>query len=134
KISGPLLDRIAIHLQVRAVPSRELNGPGRCSVPTSAAIRKTVWQAIDIQRERYAESHGIKRNAEVPFNLLERFCRMDKEAETFLSSAQRKLLFSARTRKNIILVSRTIADLDQSGDIKKIHIMEAVQYRPPARK
>ena len=131
KISGPLIDRIAIHVAVKPVEPRELDeetaGPGA----DSQEMRNEVLRVAEMQRERFKGQGGIKRNAGMPVSDLDRVCRMDREARELLSAAQRRLLFSARTRRNIIQVARTIADLDASEVIAVRHLAEAVQYRVP---
>jgi magnesium chelatase family protein len=131
KISGPLIDRIAIHVAVKPVDPRELDeetaGPGA----DSQEMRNEVLRVAEMQRERFKGQGGIKRNAGMPVSDLDRVCRMDREARELLSAAQRRLLFSARTRRNIIQVARTIADLDASEVIAVRHLAEAVQYRVP---
>jgi len=131
KISGPLLDRVAIHIQVCAVDPREMEPGGHPRGLGSEELREGVLRSFMIQRVRYRGMEGIRRNADVPVSRLEEFCPMTERAEQLLSDAQRKLLFSARGRRNIIQVARTIADLEGSGLIEDTHIGEAVQYRIP---
>jgi magnesium chelatase family protein len=97
----------------------------------SEELREGVLRSFMIQRVRYRGMEGIRRNADVSVSRLEEFCPMTGRAEQLLSDAQRKLLFSARGRRNIIQVARTIADLEGSGLIEDTHIGEAVQYRIP---
>jgi magnesium chelatase family protein len=131
KISGPLLDRISIQIHVRAVDPREWSAGSRRTATGSAELRRRVREAFDIQRERYRELEGVRRNADLGAPLLEKFCRMEPEAESLLAAVQAKLLFSARSRRNILQVARTIADLEHSELIRASHIGEAVQYRVP---
>jgi magnesium chelatase family protein len=88
-------------------------------------------RAYGIQRDRYRSLDGIRRNADLGASMLERFCRMEPGAARLLEGAQVKLLFSARSRRNILQVARSIADLEGSDPIRAAHIGEAVQYRVP---
>lgn len=132
KVSGPLLDRIAIHLSIMAVPPGMLSScvPGECD--GSAGMKEKVLRAVDIQNKRYAGEKKIRRNADLSLAGARKYCKMDPAGEFFLSAAQRRLKFSARSRKNIIQTARTISDLEQSLLITEKHISEAVQYRVPA--
>ncbi len=128
RISGPIIDRIAIHVMVRAL---EPAGLERCGErAASSGIREKVMKAYRIQRGRFEKAPGMRRNCDIPLSKAEDLCLMDGEAEKLLSAAQRKLLFSARSRRNILQVARTIADLSASKRIMPAHIGEAVQYRP----
>ncbi|MBN2184835.1 MAG: YifB family Mg chelatase-like AAA ATPase [Candidatus Krumholzibacteriota bacterium] len=129
KISGPLLDRIAIHLSVMAVPSGDLSAEDGEKNTGSGQLKKGVLAAVEFQRNRYAKDDHLKRNADLEIDEVKKYCRMEGPAEIFLFQAQKKLIFSMRTRKNIIQVARTIADLDQADLIRTHHIAEAVQYR-----
>ncbi len=129
KISGPILDRIAVHIPVRAVPSAELNGGASRPGPSSSSMREMVLGAVEMQKRRFAGEKGFRRNADIPLRMLGKYCNLDPGAEKILSSAQSKLLFSARSRKNIIQVARSIADLEGSEMTREPHIAEAVQYR-----
>ncbi|MBN2071643.1 MAG: YifB family Mg chelatase-like AAA ATPase [Candidatus Krumholzibacteriota bacterium] len=129
KISGPLLDRIAIHLSVTAVPQNELNRAGENELTGSAQLKEGVIIAAGIQRERYAKETGRYRNADVEMEKIDHYCPMARGAKAFLSNAQKRFRFSVRTRKKIIQVARTIADIDQARIICEEHIAEAIQYR-----
>jgi len=94
-------------------------------------MRRGVLAAVGIQRERFRDRPGVERNADAPVADLESSGLMEEEARGLLSAAQRRLLFSARSRRNIIQVARTIADLDASERIAARHLAEAVQYRVP---
>ncbi len=131
KVSGPLLDRIAIHVPVRAVDPRDMEHRSKRKETGSKEMRKGVLSAVQIQRDRYRGIDGVKHNADAPVSMLEDLCQIDEEAEELLSAAQRKLLFSARSRRNIIQVACTVADLEGSEFIRVRHIGEAVQYRVP---
>ncbi len=130
KISGPLLDRISIHIPVRAVePERfESDDEPRSS---SGEILREVLRAVGIQKDRYNGKGGYRRNADLPLYALDSFCPMEDEAWNLLDRAQRALRFSARSRRNIIQVARTIADLEAVDKIGPAHLAEAVQYRVP---
>jgi magnesium chelatase family protein len=128
KVSGPLLDRIAIHVAVRAVDPADLRAMPGDDGDGSAGMRERIALAIEIQRRRYAGIENLRRNGDLPDSRLDDFCPMGRDASELLHAAQLKLLFSARVRRNIIQVSRTIADLEGSGTITPVHIGEAVQY------
>jgi magnesium chelatase family protein len=131
KVSGPLIDRIAIHVPVRAVDPRDLERESEGTATGSGGMRDEVLGAVAMQRERFARTSGIKRNAEVPISAFDVLCPMERQAHELLAAAQRKLLFSARSRRNIVQVARTVADLEGSPVIAARHIAEAIQYRVP---
>ena len=127
KLSGPLLDRLDIHLDVPPVPVREL----RTELPaaeSSAAIRSRVVTARDRQRRRY-RAEGIYANAQLKPRLVKRYCGIDQPAQELLEQAMAKLRLSARAHGRILRVARTIADLADSERIETLHIAEAIQYR-----
>ncbi len=130
KISGPLLDRISIHIPVMAVePERfESNDEARTS---SDLILGKVLRAVGMQKNRYNGHGDYRRNADLPLYALDSYCPMEDDARHLLDRAQRALRFSARSRRNIIQVSRTIADLEEAEMICSAHVAEAVQYRVP---
>lgn len=127
KISGPLLDRIDLHVEVTPVPfnelSREQNGE------TSAAIRERVMKARDIQSERYKEFPGVYANAQISSKMLQQFCKINQAGDLLLKKAMEKLNLSARAYDRILKVSRTIADLSNSSEIKTEHLAEAIHFR-----
>ena len=127
KISGPLLDRIDIHVEVVPVPFRELSDD-RAS-EKSEAIRKRVVAARKIQDERYDGSKGIYCNAQMTSRQLRQICKLDEASQTLLKNAMEKLSLSARAYDRILKVARTIADLDSEAKIKTEHLAEAIQYR-----
>lgn len=131
KISGPLLDRIDIHIEVPPVEFSELTS----GIPeeSSAEIKKRVNKARLIQRERYKDL-GIKGNSGLNAFWLNKCCPMDDKAKNLLGRAFERMGLSARAYDRILKVSRTIADLDNSEIIKSSHIAEAVQYRSLDRK
>ena len=128
RISGPLLDRIDIHVDVPAVRFRELTGDPPADIEDSNAIRQRVINARERQRKRL-ESDGIFSNAAMTPRLIRRYCRIDSESETMLERAMSRLGLSARAYDRILKVSRTIADLENSDDIQSAHVSEAVHYR-----
>jgi magnesium chelatase family protein len=121
KISGPLLDRIDIHVEVPAVPFKELRG--ETVVTSSAEIRGRVEQARSVQQAR-----GFY-NAHVPARLVRKVSALDDAGERTLEMAVRRMGFSARAHDRILKVARTIADLDQSAGVSAKHVAEAIQYR-----
>lgn len=127
RISGPLLDRIDIHVEVVPVPFRELSGDRKSE--KSEAIRERVVAARKIQEMRYENSKGIYCNAQMTSKQLRQICTLDEAGNVLLKNAMEKLSLSARAYDRIIKVSRTIADLDSSDDIKPEHLAEAIQYR-----
>lgn len=126
KISGPLLDRIDLHIEVPAVKYDELEAkaPGE----SSAAIRERVERARQLQRERYKGS-GVFSNSQLTQELMEKYCRLDSEASALLRDAFETLGLSARAHNRILKVARTIADLAGEESIGLEHIAEAIQYR-----
>jgi magnesium chelatase family protein len=128
RISGPLLDRIDIHIDVPAVRFRDLAGDAPPDAEDSAAIRKRVIGARERQGARLAPD-GIFANAAMTPRLIRRFCRIDAESETMLERAMTRLGLSARAYDRILKVSRTIADLEDSDQIQSAHVSEAVHYR-----
>ena len=129
RISGPLLDRIDIHVDVPAVQFKELSGASAPEGEASDAIRDRVIRARDRQRERFRDEQAIYANAQMPPRLIRRYCRIDVESERLLESAMTRLGLSARAYDRILKVSRTIADLDDSEQIGASHLAEAVGYR-----
>ena len=125
KLSGPLLDRFDIHIQVPSVDYKKLEMRNN---ETSETIRKRINQARNIQIERYKDSE-IFSNAELTPKLMEKYCALDKESNLLLSQFFEKLNLSARAYSKILKVARTIADLDNCEKIEKMHLMEAIQYR-----
>lgn len=127
KVSGPLLDRIDLHVEVTPVPFNELTS--QQSSEHSEGIRERVLKARDIQTERFAEYTGIHSNAQMSSKQLKEICKIDGVGQTLLKTAMDKLNLSARAYDRILKVSRTIADLEGSEDIKPEHLAEAIQYR-----
>lgn len=127
RISGPLLDRIDIHIEVVPVPFREL--AEHRATERSEEVRQRVTKARNIQEERYKELPGIYSNAQMNSKLLRKFCQIDSTGQALLKNAMEKLGLSARAYDRILKVSRTIADLENSEQIQAQHLAEAIQYR-----
>src|SRR5580658_7330723 len=127
KISGPLLDRVDIHIEVPAVKYKELRGD--VEIESSAAVRERVLRARRRQLERFAAEKKIYSNAQMPPKLLRKCCAISAEGERLLENAIARLSLSARAHDRILKVSRTIADLDAAENIEPRHLGEAIQYR-----
>ena len=125
KISGPLLDRIDMHIEVPNVKFQNLQNTNQ---EKSKDIKARVNEARKLQLERYKE-YGIYSNSELNAKLIEKFCILEKDAKQILQKYFEKQNLSARAYSRIIKISRTIADLDKSENIKSEHILEALQYR-----
>jgi len=127
KISGPLLDRIDIHIEVPAVKYKELRG--EAEIEDSASVRERVVRARKMQLERYRGEKNLYANAQMPPKLIRKHCAISAEGEKRLESAIQKLALSARAHDRILKVSRTIADLEGADSIEPKHLSEAIQYR-----
>ena len=127
KVSGPLLDRIDIHLEVTPVPFKELTSEHLAE--KSEAVRDRVVAAREIQSKRFSVDEGIYCNAQMSSKQLQSICKLSEEEKQLLKTAMERLGLSARAYDRILKVSRTIADLDSSADIKTNHLAEAIQYR-----
>ena len=127
RISGPLLDRIDIHLEVTPVPFKELTS--KISGEKSETVRQRVVKAREIQAERFVNESGIYCNAQMSTKMLNTVCEITEEGRTLLKTAMERLGLSARAYDRILKVSRTIADLDGSENIRTEHLAEAIQYR-----
>lgn len=127
KVSGPLMDRIDLHIEVTplshsALAEKKLGEP-------SEAIRQRVMNARKIQEERYKDHKGIYCNAQMTTKLFRQYCDIDEECQNLMKMAMDKLGLSARAYDRILKVSRTIADLDNSEKITVVHLSEAINYR-----
>ncbi len=131
KISGPLLDRIDIHIEVEAVEYKKLSNQEQGE--SSKKIRERVNKAREIGRNRYKE-YGIYSNSELTPRLIDKYCKLGKREKEILKNAFEKLGFSARAYGKILKVARTIADLEEKENIETKHIAEAINYRNLDRK
>ncbi|WP_196895178.1 YifB family Mg chelatase-like AAA ATPase [Aureivirga marina] len=127
KISGPLLDRIDIHIEVTPVPFEKLADKRKGE--SSSEIRKRVIASRVLQTIRFEKEENIHYNAQMNTRLIRKFCPLSKESTNLLKNAMEKLNLSARAYDRILKVSRTIADLENSKEILESHISEAIQYR-----
>jgi len=127
KISGPLLDRIDLHVEVTPVAFNELSSSQQFE--KSGSIRERVIKAREIQEERYKNNDGVYANAQMSSKQLKEICVISTAGQNLLKVAMEKLNLSARAYDRILKVSRTIADLSGSEDIKPEHLAEAIQYR-----
>ena len=126
KISGPLLDRIDLHIEVPAVQYRDLKaGPAGTS---SDQMREQVIAARRIQQRRF-EGTGMLRNGQMTHRQIREFCKLDQEGEGLLKATMDEVGLSARAHDKILRVSRTIADLEDAMDITPAHVNEAINYR-----
>ena len=127
KISGPLLDRIDIHIEVTPVPFEKLSAERKGE--ESIQIRKRVISARAIQSQRFAAFEGTHYNAQMNTKQIREFCKLTGPCKELLKNAMQRLNLSARAYDRILKVARTIADLEHSTEIKDNHISEAIQYR-----
>ena len=127
KISGPLLDRIDIQVEVTPVPLQDLSSAPKGE--SSASIRERVVRARDVQTERFKEEKGVHCNAQMSARLIEKYARPDEAGSQLLARAMKNLNLSARAYERILKVARTIADLESAPQISAHHIGEAVGYR-----
>jgi magnesium chelatase family protein len=127
KISGPLLDRIDLHVEVTPVDFDQLSGIQKGE--PSATIRERVVEARERQTHRFKENEGMYCNAQMHSKQLREVCQVSKEGHELLKTAMERLNLSARAYDRILKVARTIADLEDSADIQNNHLAEAIQYR-----
>ena len=127
KISGPLMDRIDLHIEVPAVKFEEMSN--KRTGENCKSIRDRVVQARKFQGNRFSKVEGTYYNVQMNAKMIEQFCPIDATAKQLIKSAMEKFGFSARSYSRILKVARTIADLDRSNHIKANHIAEAISYR-----
>ena len=127
KISGPLLDRIDLQIEIVPVPFEKISD-AREGEP-SAAIRERVIAARKVQEERFKNEEGIYCNAQMTPKLIAKYATLDEASLAILKTAMARFNLSARAYDRILKVARTIADLDKSADIQAAHIAEAIGYR-----
>jgi magnesium chelatase family protein len=126
KVSGPIMDRIDLHLQLSPIKYSDWEALPRGE--TSGAVGERVHRAMAVQRRRFKES-GTRANAFMGVRELREHCRLPEGASGLLETAMNKLGFSARSLDKILKIARTLADLEVSSEIRKEHLMEAMQYR-----
>jgi magnesium chelatase family protein len=127
RISGPLLDRIDLHVEVVPVPFRELST--NSTAESSALVRQRVTQARRVQLERFCAYPGVHCNAMMNSRLLREHCRVNESGQQLLRSAMERLGLSARAYDRILKVARTIADMERASEIEPHHLAEAINYR-----
>ena len=127
KISGPLMDRIDLHVEVTPVSFNELSSERKSE--NSASIRERVIRAREIQAKRFEGSDGLYCNAQMEATKVQNICVISEAGKNLLKKAMTKLNLSARAYDRILKVSRTIADLAGSEEIKTEHLAEAIQFR-----
>jgi len=127
KVSGPLLDRIDIHIEVTPVPFEKLSDERKGEA--SVVIRNRVTLAREIQTQRFNKFDSIYYNAQMNTKQIRAFCKLDKGSKQLLKNAMERLNLSARAYDRILKVARTIADLNVSENVEGTHLSEAIQYR-----
>ena len=126
KLSGPLLDRIDIHIEVASVKYKDLESSRE--EENSSTIRERVNRARKVQLERY-KGLNIYSNSQLQASQISQYCKLDDKGRALLKNAFERLGLSARAHSRILKVARTIADMEESEDIKQQHLAEAIQYR-----
>ena len=132
KISGPLLDRIDLHVEVPLIDFRQLSS--REPTENSETVRERVQEGRARQQYRFRDAPGVRVNSDMGPGQVRRHCELDRESSTLLEQAMEQLNFSARAYDRILKVARTVADLDGSDLVRATHLMEAIQYRSLDRK
>jgi magnesium chelatase family protein len=127
KISGPLLDRIDLQIEVKPVPAYQLAGD--LAYEDSASVRERVIECRNIQTKRFEQNHSVHCNSQMNAQQIKKFCRISGDAADLLITAMRNFKLSSRAHDRLLKVSRTIADLASSEDIKFTHLSEAIGYR-----
>lgn len=126
KISGPLLDRLDLHIEVPTVKYKDLENTKQ--EEPSNVIKERVNKARKVQLDRY-KGYKIYSNSQLQPAMINKFCKLDEKGKSVLKNAFERLGLSARAHSRILKVARTIADMEQSEDIKVVHLAEAIQYR-----
>jgi magnesium chelatase family protein len=127
RISGPLLDRIDLHIEVPAVEYRDV--ASERAEESSAAVRERIAPARGLQQQRFKNEANINCNARMGARQLKQHCKLGQDSQELIRVAMTELNLSARAYDRILKVSRTIADLDGKTDIASEHVSEAIQYR-----
>jgi magnesium chelatase family protein len=132
RISGPLVDRIDIHIEVPAVPFQDLSS--KRDGTDSATMREMVLKARRKQNARFAKSKSVYTNSQMNSRQVRQFCQLDEAGTANLKHAVYELGLSARAHDKVLKVARTIADIEGSENVKAVHVGEAIQYRRLDRK
>jgi len=127
RLSGPILDRIDMHVEVMPVRYKQVL-EDNYKRKSSGEMRLEVMGAVTIQRERY-KKEGILYNSQLTPRLMKKYCHLDKDSQDFMKQAFETLALSARSHEKVIKVARTIADLEASNNIEMYHLAEALRYR-----
>jgi magnesium chelatase family protein len=127
RVSGPLLDRIDLHIEVPAVEYRDV--ASERAEETSAAVRERIIRARQLQQERFRNDPKVSCNARMATRHLKQHCKLSQDSQELVRMAMNELHLSARAYDRILKVSRTIADLDGKSEISPEHVSEAIQYR-----
>ena len=128
KISGPMLDRIDLHVEVGRIEYDKLSSD--MAGESSDVIQQRVQQARDVQTERFKSTKNVKINSEMTVKEIREFCPLDDECQAFMKAVVIKMYLSARSYHRVLKLARTIADLTGEEKIAIPHLAEAVQYRP----
>ena len=132
KISGPLLDRIDLHVEVPLIDFKQLSSPERTE--NSASVRERVEKCRARQEDRFKGVAGVRVNSDMKPRQVRQYCELDRESSNLMEQAMEQLNFSARAYDRILKVARTVADLDGSEVLRTTHLLEAIQYRSLDRK
>lgn len=129
KISGPIVDRIDIWLEVGSIDHKKLSA-GRQTGDDSSTIRDRVSRASKTQKKRFLKTKGVNKNSEMSVKDIEKFIKLEKETEKMLQDSAKRLGLSPRGYHKVMKTARTIADLEGFNDVEEKHVLEALQYRP----
>jgi magnesium chelatase family protein len=129
RVSGPILDRIDIHIDVPSVDTQKLINEQKTKSEASAQIQARVQKARDIQLKRF-KGTNLKSNSEMSTRDVKKFCELDDGSRSIMTSAVAQMGITARSYFKVVKTARTIADLAGDKNISSIHIAEALQYRP----